>query len=180
MKLLKHISIAILMICANVSCTSNDDANTEGINVVKVGDNVYNVNSVIIEPSFNRTFLQLTNKTEVEVMGAINQGQALNNFDVLNITINDDPLGELSYNFNSILNYEFLIDASLEAGDLEGGETLLESGDNHFEATSGSISITYYSVDRIEFSFEFERNDGTLISGGYKGSYIYLDDRAES
>ena len=176
MKTIKFLAI-ILLVLSTVSCSSDDDTNTNENNYVKVGNTTFGMTSATVESSFNRTYIELINKTEAEVLASINNGFNLNSLDYMSITINENSIGELTYDFNDILDYEFFVNGSVVNGELEVGVIQLQEGEsNNLYAVSGSVTITYYSVDRIAFTFNFEREDGTMITGSFDGGYIFLED----
>ena len=108
MKTIKFLAI-ILLVLSTVSCSSDDDANTNENNYVKVGNTTFGMTSATVESSFNRTYIELINKTEAEVLASINNGFNLNSLDYMSITINENSIGELTYDFNDILDYEFFV-----------------------------------------------------------------------
>ena len=62
MKTIKFLAI-ILLVLSTVSCSSDDDANTNENNYVKVGNTTFGMTSATVESSFNRTYIELINKT---------------------------------------------------------------------------------------------------------------------
>ncbi|GAA3792746.1 hypothetical protein GCM10022271_26340 [Corallibacter vietnamensis] len=178
MKVLKFLYL-IVIVAFVVSCSSDDDTVipfvTAPQNNVTVGESVFEMKSAIISSSIgNNTYIQLTNKTETELLANMNDGTNLYDVDFMVIRLNQDPLGETTYTFSDMLDYDFMIDGDIIYGEYEDGITLLAENhsDTNLEAVSGSVTITYYAVDRIDLTFEFERNDGTIITGSYSGSFI--------
>lgn len=182
MKSLKYFAIALFALVMT-ACTSDDssDANSYENNIT-IEASTYPMNSALVETSFNSVFLNLTNFTEAQIEDSFT-GATINNVDLFSIKINDfDFTPNKTYEFSEISSLEFIVNGSIVNGEYEEGFfQFYKSGSNsNLEITDGSLTIIDYDVDNILLTFTFTRNDGTLISGQYKGSYIYLDDRAES
>ncbi len=182
MKSLKYFAIALFALVMT-ACTSDDssDANSYENNIT-IEASTYPMNSALVETSFNSVFLNLTNITEGQIEDSFT-GVTINNVDLFSIQINDfDFTPNKTYEFSEISSLEFIVNGSIVNGEYEEGFfQFYKSGSNsNLEITDGSLTIIDYDVDNILLTFTFTRNDGTLISGQYKGSYIYLDDRAES
>ena len=181
MKKLNKLVILFCLALTVFSCSSDDDNNTQQLqntNVITLNDQVYAVNTVMIEPSIgDNTYVSLINKNEIEFLDAINNGTQLDNVNVFNMRINQSPLGEQTYNFSDISNFEFSINGQILNGELEEGDILLDrnNADTNLNASTGSFTLDYYAIDQIEFSFQFTRNDGTVINGNYKGDFVYYD-----
>ncbi|WP_338733534.1 hypothetical protein [Mangrovimonas cancribranchiae] len=180
---MKKINKLLILFCLALtvfSCSSDDD-NTQqpqGTNVITLNNETYVVNTVIVEPSVGgNTFISLINKSEAEVFDAIDNGTQLNNINVFNMRINQSSLGEQTYSFSDISNFEFSVNAQIINGELENGDILLDRNnvDTNLNASTGSFTLDLYAVDEIELSFQFTRNDGKIINGSYKGSYISMD-----
>ena len=181
---MKKISKLIILFCLTLTvfnCSSDDDNNTEepqSTNVITLNNETYDVNTVIVEPALeNNTYVSLINKSEAEVFDAINNGTQLNDVNVFNMRITQNPLGEQTYSFSNISNFEFSINGQIINGELEDGDILLDknNADTSLNASTGSFTLDYYAIDQIEFSFQFTRNDGTVINGSYKGDFVYYD-----
>lgn len=181
MKKLNKLVILFCLALTVLNCSSDDDNNTEepqGTNVITLNNETYVVNTVIVEAvSGNSTFVSLVNKSETEVIDAIDNGTQLNGVNVFNMRIAQNPLGEQTYSFSEIPNYDFSVNSQIINGELEEGDILLDrnNADTNLNASTGSFTLDYYAIDQIEFSFQFTRNDGTVINGNYKGDYLYYD-----
>ena len=175
MKYLKTITLVLFTIVLT-SCSSDDDSNTSESNFIKVGESSFEMKAAIVEPSFNSVFLSLTNKTEAEINASVS-GTTLNNVDYFTARINHFDLtpGE-TYDLDDISNLEFIVNGDVINSEFENGfSQFYNSGSNaDLEVTSGSITVIDYTVDSIDLSFSFTRNDGTEISGLYVGSFLYL------
>lgn len=175
MKNLKKITFVFLTILLT-SCSSDDDSNTSESNFIKVGESSFEMKAALVEPSFNSVFLSLTNKTEAEINASVS-GTTLNNVDYFTARINHFDLtpGE-TYDLDDISNLEFIVNGDVINSEFENGfSQFYKSGTNpDLEVTAGSITVYDYSVDFIDLSFSFTRNDGTEISGLYIGSFLYI------
>lgn len=181
---MKKISKLIILFCLTLtvfSCSSDDDNNTEGpqsTNVITLNNETYVVNTVIVEPALeNNTYVSLINKSEAEVFEAINNGTQVSDVNTFNMRISQNPLGEQTYSFSDISNFEFSVNGQIINGELEDGDILLDknNADTSLNASTGSFTLDYYAIDQIEFSFQFTRNDGTVINGNYKRDFVYYD-----
>ena len=158
------------------SCSSDDDSNTSESNFIKVDESSFEMKAALVEPSFNSVFLSLTNRTESEITASF-EGTTLNNVDYFTARINHFDLtpGE-TYDLDDISSLEFIVNGDVIGAEFENGfSQFYKSGSNaDLEVTSGSITVVDYTVDSINLSFSFTRNDGTEISGLYVGSFLYL------
>ncbi|MBL86855.1 MAG: hypothetical protein CMO82_09395 [Winogradskyella sp.] len=175
MKYLKTITFALLIILLT-SCSSDDDSNTSESKFIKVGESSFEMKAAVVEPSFNSVFLSLTNSTEAEISASF-EGTTLNNVDYFLARINHFDLtpGE-TYGLDEISSVEFIVNGDVINSEFENGfSQFYKSGSNFdLEVASGSITVIDYTVDSINLSFSFTRNDGTEISGLYVGSFLYI------
>ena len=181
MKKLNKLVILFCLALTVISCSSDDDNNTEesqSTNVITLNNETYVVNTVFVEPSIgDNTFVSFINKNETEFLDAINNGTQLDNVVVFNIRINQSPLAEQTYSFSDMSNFQFEENAQIINGELEDGDTLLDSNNSNtnLNASAGSLTLEVYTTDQIEISFQFTRNDGVIVNGTYKGDYLYYD-----
>lgn len=180
MKKLNKLVILFCLALTALNCSSDDDNNTEqpqNTNVITLNNETYVVNSVIVEPALgDNTYVSFSNKTETELLDAINNGTQLDNVNVFGIRINQSPLAEQTYSFSDMSNFQFEVNAQIINGELEDGDTLLDNNNSNtnLNASTGSLTLELYTTDQIEISFQFTRNDGTEISGTYNGNFLYL------
>ncbi|WP_417857628.1 hypothetical protein [Xanthomarina gelatinilytica] len=181
MKKLNKLVILFCLALTALNCSSDDDNNTEqpqNTNVITLNNETYVVNSVIVEPALgDNTYVSFSNKTETELLDAINNGTQLDNVNIFGIRINQSPLAEQTYSFSDMSNFQFEENAQIINGELEDGNILLDNNnaDTNLNASTGSLTLELYTTDQIEISFQFTRNDGIIINGSYKGSYISMD-----
>ncbi|APY12250.1 hypothetical protein BWZ22_13895 [Seonamhaeicola sp. S2-3] len=177
MKNIQRLALAILVILS-VSCSSDDDnSGSNNENNITVGESVYEMKTVTVEPSIGNTvYLSLTNSTEAEIVAA-SDGTTLSNVDLFTARINAPNLTPNgTYNLSEISSLEFVVNGNFINAEFENGfSQFYKSGSNaDLEVTSGSITVTDYDVDAISLSFSFTRADGEEITGTYEGAYLYL------
>ncbi|WMI65333.1 hypothetical protein RBH94_14870 [Aestuariibaculum sp. YM273] len=175
MRILKVVTL-VLSSFILLSCSS-DDNKEKARGIIVIGEDQFEVKSAFLGVSFGNTFIELSNKSSDEVMSSLSSGASLQGVDFMHFRINQASIGETTYNLNELNDFDFTVNGEIFEAEFEGGVTVLSKNDinNNLEANSGSITITYYSVDRIEFTFEFERKDGTTIYGSYNGEYTTID-----
>ena len=86
MKKLNKLVILFCLALTALNCSSDDDNNTEqpqNTNVITLNNETYVVNSVIVEPALgDNTYVSFSNKTETELLDAINNGTQLDNVNI--------------------------------------------------------------------------------------------------
>ena len=183
MKKLNKVVVFFCFILTVFSCSSDDENNSQeqeqqSTNVITLNTETYVVNSVFVEPSIGgSTFVSLINKSETEVLDALNNGTQLDNVNIFTIRINQNPLVEQTYNFSDMPSLQFEVNAQFIDGELEDGNILLDrnNSDNNLNVNSGNLTLDLYTTDQIEINFQFTRNDETIINGNYTGRYLYYD-----
>ena len=176
MKTLKYF-VFVFLVLLNVSCSSDEDSSvSDNTNTITIGQSVYNLKSAIISNSINGVYISLVNKTESQIDSSFN-GTTLQQFNSFSANIPSIALTETTYDLSDISYLDFVVDGDLIYGELENETTLFyKNGDNpDLEVISGSITLTNYTVDNIELTFEFERADGIQISGTYKGGFVFIE-----
>ncbi|MFD1015357.1 hypothetical protein [Winogradskyella rapida] len=179
MKHIKRFAFAILVILS-VSCSSDDDnSGSQNENHITVGASVYEMKTAIVEPASigHYVYLSVSNKTEAEITAAIN-GTAINNVDLFSARINAlDLTPNRTYNLSEISSLEFVVDGDFIGADFENGvsQFYLGDGTSDLRIVDGSITVIDYAVEAINLTFTFTRADGVVISGDYKGSFIYIN-----
>lgn len=182
MKTIKILYISLLVVFF-ASCSSDDNNNSiennAKTNKITVGDSDFEMNTAIVEPTLNNSvFLSLTNSTQAQIEASYN-GTTLNNVDYFTARIgHSDLTSNVTYDLSEISSLEFIVNGDVIDAEYENGfSQFYKSGSNSdLEVTSGSITVTNYSVDNLTLTFNFVRNDGTEISGNYNGAFMSLDD----
>jgi len=183
MKKLNKVVILLCLALAVLNCSSDDDNNSiennAKTNKITVGDSDFEMNTAIVEPTLNNSvFLSLTNSTQAQIEASYN-GTTLNNVDYFTARIgHSDLTSNVTYDLSDISSLEFIVNGDVIDAEYENGfSQFYKSGSNSdLEVTTGSITVTNYSVDNLTLTFNFVRNDGTEISGNYNGAFMSLDD----
>lgn len=176
---MKHLKFYAVLLFAMLltACSSDGDSSDAYENHITVGETVFEMHTLIVEPSVNSVFLSLTNSTEPNMV-AISDGTSLSNLDLFTARINYlDLTPGVTYGLSEISSLEFMTNGSIIYGEFENGiSQFYKSGSNaDIEVIQGSITISEYDVDVISLSFMFTRADGVVISGDYESSFIYVD-----
>lgn len=167
-----HSLITLCVILVTLSCSSDDDNNNDSQNALVIGDNAYPIASVFIETRNENTILNFQNKSESELINAIENGVTLNNFNYSYVLVNQNPLTSGSYGNAEVTEYEFILDATLDGGELNDGEFVLEDGSSTLSANTIDATIHSITDTFIDMTITFLRQDGVEIKASYKGSYF--------
>lgn len=167
------------MLCVlsmTISCSSDDDNNSNTQNLLTVGEEVYPIRSVFIETRNDNTILNFQNKSESELMNAIENGVTLNDFNYSYVLINQNPLVSGIYGITEITEYEVILDATINAGELNNGIFVLEDGSSTVTATTIDATIHTITDTFLDVSITFLRQDGVEIKVSYSGAYFSFPD----
>lgn len=170
---------SLFMLCVlsmTISCSSDDDNNSNTQNVLTVGEGVYPIRSVFIETRNDNTILNFQNKSESELMNAIENGVTLNDFNYSYVLINQNPLTSGMYDNANINEYEVILDATINAGELNEGIVVLEDDSATISATAIDATIHNITDTFLDISITFLRQDGVEIKASYSGTYFSLSD----
>ncbi len=180
MKNIKHLVLLTMLAILAVSCSSDDDhsGSTYSENNITVGTSVYEMKTAIVEPASigHYVYLSVSNKTEAEIIAAIN-GTTINNVDLFSARINAlDLTPNRTYNLSEISSLEFVVDGDFIGADFENGvsQFYLGDGTSDLRIIDGSITVIDYAVEAISLSFSFTRADGKDITGSFEGAFLYL------
>lgn len=158
-----------------ISCSSDDNQNTNQ-NLLTVGEETFAIESVFIETRNDNTILNFQNKSESEIINAIENGETLNNFDFSYVLINQNPLTSGIYSITEVIEYEVILDATINAGELNNGILVLEDGSSTIGATTVEATIHSITDTFLDISITFLRQDGVEIKVSYSGAYFSFPD----
>lgn len=178
MKSFKYFAIALFALVMT-ACASDDSSDSNSYeNNIRIDTSEYEINSALVETSFNSVYLNLTNIWEAQIENSFS-GTTITNVDLFTAQINDsDFASNITYDMSEISSLEFVVNGSIIDGVYEDGFVqFYKSGNNSgLEITEGSLTIIDYDVDGIQLRFAFTRADGVEIIGVYDGSYIYINE----
>ena len=175
MKYFKSLFI-LCVLSMTIACSSDDDNNSNTQNILKVGDETYPIASVFIETRNDNTILNFQNKSESELMNAIENGVTLNDFNYSYVLINQNPLTYGIYGITEVIEYEVILDATINAGELNEGIVVLEDDSTTMSATTIDATIHSITDTFLDVSITFLRQDGVEIKVSYSGTYFSLPD----
>lgn len=175
MKYFKSLFI-LCVLSMTIACSSDDDNNSNTQNILKVGDETYPIASAFIETRNDNTILNFQNKSESEVMNFIENGVTLNDFNYSSVLINQSPLASGMYGLTEITEYEVILDATLNEGELNEGIVVLEDDSATISATAIDATIHSITDTFIDISITFLRQDGEEIKISYSGAYFSFPD----
>lgn len=159
-----------------IACSSDDDNNSNTQNILKVGDETYPISSVFVETRNDNTILNFQNKSESELMNAIENGVTLNDFNYSYVLINQNPLTSGIYGITEVIEYEVILDATINAGELNEGIVVLEDDSATISATAIDATIHSITDTFLDVSITFLRQDGVEIKASYSGTYFNFPD----
>ena len=175
MKYFKSLFI-LCVLSITIACSSDDDNNSNTQNILKVGDETYPIASVFIESRNDYTFINFLNKSESVIINATENGEILNDLNYSSVLINQSPLASGMYGLTEITEYEVILDATINAGELNEGIVVLEDDSATISATAIDATIHSITDTFLDISITFLRQDGEEIKISYSGAYFSFPD----
>jgi hypothetical protein len=109
-------------------------------------------------------------------MNAIENGETLNDLNYSYVLINQSPLTSGMYGNADVSEYEVILDATINAGELNEGIVVLEDDSATMSATTIDATIHSITDTFLDISITFLRQDDVEIKVSYSGTYFSLPD----
>lgn len=172
MKIIFALFIGVLF----VSCSSDDDTTSapEFVNLFEFDNSTsaigigYFVSSESDANEEGIISVILTNTSANTINGE--------NVNVVSFKIAATQLQNIDYS-HSVLDYEIIRNASIIDEVLSGGEIILTTQENGFEAIDGLLTINSFQNSNIDLDFSFVREDNKIVTGDFSGFLNDLSDQ---